>query len=141
MSPTAPIRSPDLRVAVYAAGGKAVVAVRGGLDIATAPTLRASLIGVRARGCREVVVDLGAVPYVDASGFDVLVGAVRAIRSEGGDVVLRDPSPHVLRVLEITGLVDMFSPVHGARRCAAQDGDPRMCAGQRPVAAVADQVA
>jgi anti-anti-sigma factor len=44
---------------------------------------------------------------MDDSGLGLLVGALRRIRRQGGSLVLRNPSAHVLRVLEVTGIAEV----------------------------------
>jgi anti-anti-sigma factor len=50
------------------------------------------------------------VEFIDSSGLGVLVGSLRRLREDGGDLVLRAASPAVTRILELTGL-DGLLPV------------------------------
>jgi anti-sigma B factor antagonist len=89
------------------------VIVRGEIDVATAPRLGTALAQAEARRRGDaltpsVVVDLSDVQFMDASGLGVLVGAARSARRHGDVVVLRAPSPTVMRLLEITRLLDAF---------------------------------
>ena len=62
------------------------------------------------RGYTRVAIDLGSVEFIDSSGLGVLVGSLRRLREDGGDLVLRAASPAVTRILELTGL-DGLLPV------------------------------
>jgi anti-anti-sigma factor len=84
--------------------GRVIAALRGGLDIASAPALREKLLGLLRPGASRLVVDLSAVGYADASGFAVLVGAGRRAGLLGGWLRLASPTPDVARVLSVTGL-------------------------------------
>jgi anti-anti-sigma factor len=77
-----------------------IVAVAGEVDLTTASQLRHLLTEQRGR----VVVDLADVPYLDSSGLAALSDGYRALRRDGGTLVVRAPRPHVRRVLEVTGL-------------------------------------
>lgn len=54
-----------------------------------------------------LVLDLAAVDFMDDSGLGLLVGAFKRLRGQGGTLVLRKPRGHVLRVLEVTGVVKL----------------------------------
>jgi anti-anti-sigma factor len=106
------LRSDDFHLTVSAlAGGTTLVSVRGDVDVATSPTLSRVLAAVQACGRREaahghIVIDLSRVTLLDASGLGVLLSAARA--ADGDTLLLRDPSPSCMRVLEITRLTSAF---------------------------------
>lgn len=77
-----------------------IVAVKGELDILTAPDLAAILEAVRGQR-RQMVVDMAAVRFVDAHGLRVLTEEARAM-PEG--FVISCPPPLLRRLLAITGL-------------------------------------
>jgi anti-sigma B factor antagonist len=87
-----------------------VLTVRGEVDLASAPKLAAAMTELMDRGYTNVAVDLGSVEFIDSSGLGVLVGSLRRLRDDGGDLVLRAASPAVTRILELTGL-DGLLPV------------------------------
>jgi anti-sigma B factor antagonist len=88
----------------------APVMIRGDLDLATAPWLRRVIIEAQAApGVRgTVVIDMSGVTFIDACGIGVLVSAHKRARARGGQLVLRDPSRCVSRLLELTGLALVF---------------------------------
>ena len=57
----------------------------------------------------NVVVDLQGVTFLDSTALGVLVAASRHCRGLGGTLRLVISEPRVRRVLEITGLTDVFS--------------------------------
>ncbi|MDY7104003.1 MAG: STAS domain-containing protein [Actinomycetota bacterium] len=91
-------------------GSEPVLVVRGDLDLASAPALRAAIIGAVEPG-RDLTIDLSAVDLVDSTGIGCLIGALRRVRQAGGDVALRDPRPRVLDLLELCGLDSVFTIV------------------------------
>ena len=66
----------------------------------------------------DVVIDLSGVMFVDSSGLRVLVEAHQRAEAEGRRLVLSGSTRPVLRLLEITGLMD-YLHVDGV---AADDG-------------------
>ncbi len=86
-----------------------VVAVRGEVDIATAPKLREKLVELASQGAQQVVVDLDAVEFLDSTGLGVLIGGMKRLRGLDGDLTLVCTQPRILKVFEITGLNRAFT--------------------------------
>ena len=82
-----------------------LVTVRGEVDMATASQLVDAIGNVAG----NPVVDLSEVTFMDSLGIRGLVQAQRALRERGHQLILRDPSPSVRRVLELTSLIDFFT--------------------------------
>ena len=81
-----------------------VVSVAGELDLHTAGDLRAELDGAIARGPKRVVVDLGAVTFLDSTALGALVTAAKRARAVGAPTVVVTDDPHTRKVFRITGL-------------------------------------
>jgi len=99
----------SLKLSVSDEGGRAVVVAEGELDLYTSPRLREVLTERIDGGARHLVVDLGGVTFVDSTALGVLVSALKRVRAEGGDLDLRAPTPSARKVLEITGLIRVFT--------------------------------
>jgi anti-sigma B factor antagonist len=83
--------------------------IEGEVDVATAPQLRAALNELIDRGAQRIILDLGAVAFVDSSGLGVLVGAFRKLEdTSGGRLRVENVQDGVRKVFEITGLGPMF---------------------------------
>lgn len=89
-------------------GETPVLSVRGEIDVQTAPELRERLVQVSQNGHKTVVVDLSEVTFLDSTALGVLVSGLKRFRSDGGDLRLVVTGRGVAKVLEITGLVDVF---------------------------------
>jgi len=86
------------------------VQVRGELDLSTSPELGEALLQELAGG-RSVVLDLSGVTFIDSTGLNTLVGALRSSEANGGRLALGPDLPNqVSRVLAITGL-DAVLPI------------------------------
>jgi anti-anti-sigma factor len=99
--------------------GVRVVAVRGELDLSTAPELEGPLEDAVAAGNASVLVDLTECEFIDSTGIALIVRAWqrldRGANGEGeGRVVLCSYNDQVRRVLEITGL-ELSIPIHSTR--------------------------
>ena len=87
-------------------GARAVVVVRGEVDVATCPALDRLVAGLTTP---EIVLDLAEVTFMASSGLASLLRADRRARELGGRLLLRAPSRAVVDVLQMTHLDDRFS--------------------------------
>ena len=99
----------DLGLDVSEHGDITVLAVRGEVDVYTAPRLREKLVELVSQGKQSIAVDLEAVDFLDSTGLGVLVGGLKRLRSHGGDLSLVCTQHRILKVFEITGLTKVFT--------------------------------
>lgn len=104
-------------------GGAIVVEVLGPLEAATVGALRSVVLAeLESYRPRVLTVDLRRVPFMDSIGIGTLVTVNNKAREVGGSMEVRSPSPFVHRLLQITGLTEVFglpdlpddAPVSGA---------------------------
>jgi anti-sigma B factor antagonist len=93
-------------------GGTLVFKLRGSLDLATAPTLRAALNEATETGSQHLIVDLTQLEFLDSTGLGVLIGAHRRAVERGGSFCLIVSDGPISRLLNITGLVTVFAVYH-----------------------------
>jgi len=89
-------------------GRQVVVALRGEVDMLTAPTFACVLDSLFDAGRRHVVVDAAEIDFMDASGLRVIGPISSRLHDSGGTLTIRSPSPMVRRILDITGLGDLI---------------------------------
>jgi len=99
----------DLGLDVSERGAATVLAVRGEVDVYTAPRLRERLVELVNQGKRTIVIDLEGVEFLDSTGLGVLVGGLKRLRTHDGDLSLVCTQHRILRVFEITGLTKVFT--------------------------------
>jgi anti-sigma B factor antagonist len=95
-------------VAVTTAATHTVVRCEGELDLATAPELAAALDALDG-DAGPVVVDLTDVGFLDSSGLSTLLQARQRLADAGAELRLVVTRPSILRVLDVTGLTDVFA--------------------------------
>jgi anti-sigma B factor antagonist len=88
------------RIVVGVEGERQVLTPHGELDLTTVPQLERRLMEALAEG--ETVLDLSGVVFIDSSGIALLVSVSRTARENAWRLQLRDPSPHVERLIELT---------------------------------------
>ena len=111
----------DMTVTADELDGWALLRVSGEVDIASAPRLRETLIGVIAGGQPRVVLDLDGVDFLDSTGLGVIVSALKRTRTHGGDLRIVSTRPSVRQLFELTGL-DLAMPVVGSAAEAVRSG-------------------
>ncbi len=109
----------DFDVTIRYEDGLPVVGVRGEVDLYTGPMLWDRLSGVIGSGERRVVLDLAEVGFMDSTGISVMVMALRHIRDEGGELVVRSPSRSTFKLLELTGVARLVTVEGGVTVPAA----------------------
>ena len=86
-----------------------VVAVRGEIDLFTAPELKQVLTEAIEQGKRRVVVDLTETTFLDSTALGVLIGAVKRLRSNDGGLAIVNVDRNIQKTFEITGLDQVFA--------------------------------
>ncbi|TWD75228.1 anti-anti-sigma factor [Kribbella amoyensis] len=84
--------------------GPNVVRLAGFLDVRSVGDVRQTLNELIDNSDGDVVVDLGEVDAVDATGLGLLVATHRRTQILGRQLVLRHPVPAVVRILAVTRL-------------------------------------
>jgi anti-sigma B factor antagonist len=85
-------------------GDRVTLVLRGELDIATAPRLRAAVLR-HATARREIIVDLAELEFIDSTGVRALVVAAQEARTARAKLTYVRPSDRVSRTLELCGML------------------------------------
>jgi anti-sigma B factor antagonist len=104
--------------------GRAVVALRGELDLVDAAAVTAALTAVAARE-PQIIVDLAGLEFIDSSGVAALARGRRQAWRAGGDLVLAAPQRKVTRVLAVILMADAFSVYATVEDAAGEAGHQR----------------
>ena len=83
---------------------------RGKLNLVSAPPVKSRIDDLVRAGRARIVVDLGAVDFVDSSGLGALIGGLKSARQAGGDLRIAQAGPQVLAVLKLTNLDRILNP-------------------------------
>jgi anti-sigma B factor antagonist len=99
----------NFRVSTDEADDGTVLRVVGEVDVYTSPALRDELYRLIDTGAPRVTLDLSGMEFIDSSGLGVFVGALKRVRERSSELELRGVQPSTRKVLEITGLVQVFT--------------------------------
>jgi anti-anti-sigma factor len=87
--------------------GYVVVALRRELDVSDAAGIERALAGAAGPGSR-VIVDLAELTFIDCRCVYALASAWEQARQSGGDLLLAARWGLVLRILYLSGLIDLL---------------------------------
>jgi len=108
-----------------------VVHVRGELDVATAGYLWPHVSGLIERGQRHILIDCTQLFFLDCFGLSALLRCSRAAGLDGGWMRLCQIDRAVLRLLSITGLVQVFLGEDEIQKLTTREGPPASASGAR----------
>jgi len=81
---TATPASHPFEIREHDADGVHVIAMRGELDLATAPRLCVRIDAARRNGSRRLLVDLTTAEFCDSSGLRAMIGCQQEVAASGG---------------------------------------------------------
>jgi anti-sigma B factor antagonist len=102
---------PDYGATVDRSGEPTRVAVRGEVDIATAPHFAATVRDELAEG--PVVLDVAGLTFMDSAGINAINAIMRDGAEVGWDLRIEGPlQPAIEQVLRMTGMLDVLPLRH-----------------------------
>lgn len=87
---------------------QAVVRPQGRVDVESSPQVREYILNLVQEGASHVIVNLEAVDFMDSSGLSALVSGMKALRKDGGELVLCNTNPQIRTALRLTMLDKVF---------------------------------
>jgi anti-sigma B factor antagonist len=89
--------------------GTYVIALSGEVDLYTAPEFKQQLLEVIGNGAKNVIVDFSSTTFIDSTTLGVLVGGVKRLRPNDGQLSLVCSDRNITKIFEITGLDRVFT--------------------------------
>jgi anti-sigma B factor antagonist len=86
-----------------------LISLSGEVDLYTAPDFKQQLLQVIGDGARQVIVDFSQTTFIDSTTLGVLVGGVKRLRPNGGQLSLVCSDRNITKIFEITGLDRVFT--------------------------------
>ncbi len=97
-----------LSIEKKAEGTQLEIVLKGRLDTTTAPELeqaaKESLTDVK-----ELKLDFKELEYVSSAGLRVLLATQKVMTKQGGTMVIRNVSPEVNDIFQVTGFADILT--------------------------------
>ncbi len=129
----------DDAVTVDHRGDTRLVRLHGELDLQSEPLLRAGLSSQPDPTARAVIIDLGAVTFLDCAAVNLLLGLARRCAADEVGLLVADVPAKVRRVLVALDLDHAFTLVRDEAEAlvlaSLWDGDPAPADPESPLAA------
>ena len=91
-----------------------VIELGGEVDLYTAPEFKERMVELIESGKKQIVVDLSKATFIDSTTLGVLVGGVKRLRTNDGQLSLVSSDRNITKIFEITGLDRVFT-IYGSR--------------------------
>lgn len=91
--------------------GAEIVTLSGRLDATAANDVRSAIASRALHGCRDIVVDMKGVSFVDSSGFGAIVAALVRVQEYSARLRLLGMQPSVRKCFEMVKLNQVFEIV------------------------------
>jgi anti-sigma B factor antagonist len=95
----------SITVETRAEGSTPVIILSGELDLTNAERVQSAIEEMLTDGAERLVVETSGLQFMDSSGLAVLAFVARKVPV----IELRDPSPIVRRLVELTGLAQILN--------------------------------
>jgi anti-sigma B factor antagonist len=94
-------------------GGVAIVDISGRIVLGEeSASLRDAISDLLRKGHKQILLNLGAVDYIDSMGLGILVGAFASVRKQGAELKLLNLPSKVADVMQMTKLYTVFDIVN-----------------------------
>jgi anti-sigma B factor antagonist len=94
----------SVTIKTWVEDGTPVVSLSGELDLTNAEHVRSVISDSLSGQAARLVFDMSGVEFMDSSGIALLASAIQKVR----EVELRNPTPIVRRLVELTGLAGIL---------------------------------
>ena len=91
------------------AGEVKVVEIEGHLDSSTSPTAKQHLDELVGGGSNKILINFEKLIYISSAGLHVLLGTVKKLRANGGDLRLCSINQNAREVFEVSGFSSILS--------------------------------
>jgi anti-sigma B factor antagonist len=90
-------------------GSVTIVDISGRIELGQeSAAVRDMVADLLSQGHKHILLNLGAVDYIDSAGLGSLVAAFASVRKQGGDLKLLNLTSKVIDVMQITRLYTVF---------------------------------
>ena len=84
---------------------KVIALLSGEIDHHNAKSLRQDKdFSLRENQPEELIMDFSEVGFMDSSGIGLVMGRYKLMQEIGGNLVVRNPPPHIKKVMRLSGI-------------------------------------
>lgn len=94
-----------MSVKIVAEDKKVTALLSGEIDHHNAKLLRQDIdFAVRENQPEELILDFAEVGFMDSSGIGLVMGRYKLMQESGGTLIVRNPPPHIKKVMRLSGI-------------------------------------
>ncbi len=98
----------SLSIEVERQDGSVLVRLVGSCAMDTSERLTESMLKLASKPASLIIVDMSALEFIESTGLGGLVAAYLRCCRQNGEIRLVAPQPHVMHVLKVTRLIQLF---------------------------------
>ena len=84
---------------------KVIALLSGEIDHHNAKSLRQDIdFSLHENQPEELIMDFSEVGFMDSSGIGLVMGRYKLMQEIGGNLVVRNPPPHIKKVMRLSGI-------------------------------------
>jgi anti-sigma B factor antagonist len=103
----------SIAISTRQVGGVTIVDIRGRIVLGgESASVRDVVCTLLSKGHKQILLNLGAVDYIDSMGLGSLVGAFVSVRKQGGELKLLNLTNKATDLMQITKLYTVFDIVN-----------------------------
>jgi anti-sigma B factor antagonist len=110
-----------MKISEHQDGQIVVITVNGRLDHEAAESFQEYALERINQGARSIVVDFGGTTFIASMGIRALIIPVQEVSKRGGRLALAGLNPQLLKLFEVSGLMQIFQ-VYPTAEEASADG-------------------
>ncbi len=85
------------------------ISLGGEIDVYNAPKLKETLYTLLDQQSGSILFDCKELKYIDSTGLGVLIGVLRRVKDNNGNITIKNLKPYIQKIFTITGLDKIFS--------------------------------
>ena len=103
----------NMTISTRQVGGVTIVDIKGRIVLGEeSASVRDVVCDLLRKGHKQILLNLGAVDYIDSMGLGSLVGAFASVRKQGGELKLLNLTNKVNYLMQITKLYTVFDIIN-----------------------------
>ncbi len=92
---------------------RTIAVLSGEIDHHSAKELRSEIdYSLREKQPQELVLDFAGVGFMDSSGIGLVMGRYKLMQELNGKVVVKNPPPHIRKVMRLSGIDRLASIIN-----------------------------
>lgn len=109
----------SVKISSHSEGNIQILDVDGFMDMREVPKFEQAVDQLIKAGRCRIVLDLADLEYISSAGLGTIIGSIREVRRQGGDIKVGGCSTSVLDILKTFGFTQVFE-TYASRKEAIQ---------------------